>query len=217
MQFKISSKLVRAVIGVVVTTFFLIVIFFLATADTPYMSPVFVDDKLDEGIQNIIPVIPVDQVKPLVQLVSVGFPLRLKIPAINVDAEIEYVGLDPDGSMGVPKGPAEVAWYSAGSRPGEIGSAIIAGHYGWKNNMPAVFDNLFKLRKGDKIYIEDDRGVIIPFVVNESILYDQNADVVDVFRSRDGRSHLNLITCEGVWDKVSKTYSRRLVVFADRE
>jgi len=35
--------------------------------------------------------------------------------------------------------------------------------------------------------------------------------------SSDAKAHLNLITCEGVWDKVSKSYSKRLVVFTDRE
>lgn len=80
-------------------------------------------------------------------------PVRLKIPRINVNALVEYVGLTSDGAMDVPKGPAEVAWYKLGSRPGEIGSAVIAGHSGWKNNKKAVFDNLNKLKKGDKIYM----------------------------------------------------------------
>ena len=120
--------------------------------------------------------------------------------------------------MDVPKERANVAWFNLGPRPGENGSAVIAGHYGrWKNGKGSVFDNLHKLRKGDKIYVEDENGVIITFVVRESRRYDPNASVGDVFGSNDGKAHLNLITCEGVWDKVSKTYSKRLVVFTDKE
>ena len=148
---------------------------------------------------------------------TLGSPARLKIPSINVDAHIEYVGLTPDGAMDVPKDPDNVAWFDLGPHPGENGSAVMAGHYGWKNNIPAVFDNLHKLRKGDKLYIEDDKGVIITFVVRESRRYNPNDDASDVFGSTDGKSHLNLITCEGVWDKISKTYSKRLVVFTDKE
>jgi len=35
--------------------------------------------------------------------------------------------------------------------------------------------------------------------------------------SNDGKAHLNLITCAGVWDEVEKSHSSRLVVFADME
>ena len=85
-------------------------------------------------------------------------PVRLKIPAIDVDAAVEYVGLTSDKAMDVPKDPADVAWFNLGARPGENGSAIMAGHYGGKK--ASVFDNLYKLRKGDKVSIEDDKGAI---------------------------------------------------------
>ena len=148
---------------------------------------------------------------------SSGLPVRLEIPIINVDATVEYVGLTSDGAMGVPKGPAEVGWFKLGPHPGEIGSAVIAGHSGWKNNRPAVFDNLNKLKKGDKIYVIDEKGITVTFVVNEFRNYDPEANATDVFSSSDGKAHLNLITCEGVWNKVTKSRSKRLVVFTNKE
>ncbi|MDO8655387.1 MAG: sortase, partial [bacterium] len=150
--------------------------------------------------------------------VSLGLPTRLKIPSIRVDAGFQYVGLASDGAMDAPKGPADVGWFNLGPRPGENGSAVIAGHYGrWKTGEGSVFDDLNKLSQGDKLYVEDEKGAVVTFVVRESRKYDPNADASDVFGSNDGKSHLNLVTCEGVWDKVSKTYSNRLVVFTDRE
>ncbi|MDP2650578.1 MAG: class F sortase [bacterium] len=148
--------------------------------------------------------------------VSSGLPIRLKIPKLNVDSAVEYVGLTPDGVMDVPKERANVAWFNLGPPPGENGSAVLAGHYGWKNGKASVFDNLYKLRKGDKLYIENDKGEIISFVVRESRRYDPEADATEVFGSSDGKAHLNLVTCEA-WDEVSKTYSKRLVVFTDKE
>lgn len=145
-------------------------------------------------------------------------PVRLKIPVINIDATVESLGLTSQGDMDIPKGPDDVAWYKLGTRPGENGSAVIAGHYGtWKNGQGSVFDNLNKLNQGDKIYVEDDKGTIINFVVRESRRYDPSADAKDVFNSTDGKAHLNLITCEGTWNKDSKSYSERLVVFTDKE
>ena len=147
----------------------------------------------------------------------VGKPILLKIPSINVDSSVEYVGLTPDGAMDVPKGPMEIAWFELGSRPGESGSAVIAGHYGWKNNIPAVFDDLHKLRIGDKVSVEDEKGVITTFVVREMKTYKKDEVAPEVFGSSDGGAHLNLITCTGTWSKADKTFSGRLVVFTDKE
>jgi LPXTG-site transpeptidase (sortase) family protein len=150
--------------------------------------------------------------------IEYGLPVHLKISAIDVDSNVEHLGLTPTGAMDVPKGPDDVAWFNLGTRPGENGSAVIAGHYGtWKNGKGSVFDNLNKLRAGDKIYIEDDKGIDITFVVRESRSFDPKADASEVFSSDDEKSHLNLITCEGTWNKDSKSYSQRLVVFTDKE
>lgn len=149
--------------------------------------------------------------------VKPGLPIRLKIPEINVDASIEYVGLKANGEMDVPKDPAAVAWLQIGNRPGDIGSAVIAGHYGiWRNGKETVFNNLNKLKRGDNIYVEDEKGMIITFVVREKRSYSANADASSVFTSSNGKSHLNLVTCQG-WDKVSESYVKRLVVFTDKE
>ena len=163
--------------------------------------------KLLEPIQNII----------LTRQHEVGLPLHLKIPKINVESNIEYVGIGTDGDMGTPSGPDDTAWYDLGPRPGEKGSAVIDGHSGWKNNIPAVFDNLSELNVGDKLYIQNEFGSTTTFVVRKVRTYDKNKDAQNVFDSNDGKAHLNLITCEGVWDPVTKSSSERLVVFTDME
>lgn len=84
----------------------------------------------------------------------------------------------------------------------------------------SVFDDLYKLRKGDKLYIENDKGETISFVVRENRRYDPKlgkTEATYIFGSNDGKPHLNLITCEGEWDARTQQYSQRLVVFADKE
>lgn len=154
---------------------------------------------------------------PKQELASFGLPVRLKIPEINIDSAVEHVGITSDKAMDTPKNLNNVAWFNLGPRPGESGSAVIAGHYGWKNGKASVFDNLYRLREGDKLSIEDDNGVIISFVVRKSLRYDLKADASDIFSSNDGKPHLNLITCEGTWDEGYQSYPDRLVVFTDQE
>jgi len=145
-----------------------------------------------------------------------GLPISLKIPSINVDAIIAYAGLTPDGAMDIKKDPSEVAWYDLGPRPGESGSAVIAGHYGFLNGKGSVFNELHTLNKGDKLSVIDENGITTSFVVSESREYDPAADTSSVFKSYDGKAHLNLITCEGDWKQAQETYSSRRVVFTDK-
>ena len=145
-------------------------------------------------------------------------PVLLTIPNINLNAALESVGLTSRGELDVPKGPTNAAWFNLGPRPGENGTSVIDGHFGWwKNGAQAVFNNLNKLRKGDKIYVEDKNGNTTTFAVRGSRKYDPNSDASGVFVSNDGQAHLNLITCDGVWDSDQKSYPDRLVVFADKE
>lgn len=150
--------------------------------------------------------------------INYGLPVRITIPAITVDAAVESVGITAHGQMDLMKNPDNVAWYQLGSRPGDKGSAVIAGHSGiWKNGEAALFDKLHTLRPGDNIIVQDDAGTQASFIVRESKSYDPDDDAAEVFLSHDGIAHLNLITCEGAWDEASKSYAKRLVVFADAE
>ncbi len=144
-----------------------------------------------------------------------GLPIRLKIPVIGVDAAIEDALITPDGRMDVPAGTVNVAWFALGPHPGEVGSAVIGGHFGIDNGVPRVFYDLDKLKVGDKIYILDDKGNSLAFIVRKIELFDRNADATSVFTSSDGLAHLNLITCEGIWNQVNGAYPQRRVVFTD--
>jgi len=148
---------------------------------------------------------------------SVGIPTRIMIPSIAVDALIEQVALKKDGSMDVPEHPLDAAWYALGPRPGEAGSAAIDGHVDWLHGATGVFADLHKVKPGDTITVRDEKGVDIPFVVRATRTYDAAADARDVFISSDGKAHLNIITCDGKWDKSAGQYTKRLVVFADEE
>jgi LPXTG-site transpeptidase (sortase) family protein len=145
-----------------------------------------------------------------------SLPIRLKIPALNLDTEIEYVGLTPDGKMDTPKDITKVAWYEEGAMPGEEGSAVIAGHYGWTGGKASAFDKLHTLKEGDTIYVEDEAGDIVSFTVSHIRNYSPEDDAADVFTSTDKEAHLNLITCAGEWNRDTESYAERLIIFSTR-
>lgn len=200
----------KTYLWIIFTVFFVFLVFYLVpTALSQKILSVFIR-KTNTSITQKEP-------ENMAVDLLVSNPVRLVIPIINVNAPIEYVGLTSKGAMDAPEKPTDVAWFSLGVRPGEIGSAVIAGHYGeLENGEDSIFQNLNILKKGDKIFVEDKNGGGISFLVRESKTYDSDANASDIFVSNDGKSHLNLITCEGIWDGVLKTYSNRLIVFADR-
>ncbi len=154
---------------------------------------------------------------PKSEKVNYGLPVRLKIPIIDVDAAVEHVGLTSQGDMDTPKDPTNAGWFNQGPHPGDKGSSVIDGHFGWENSIPAVFDNLHRLQKGDKLHVEDEKGTITTFIVREFQTYGPNDDAAGIFSSSDGKAHLNLITCQGAWNTTQQSYATRLVVFADKE
>jgi LPXTG-site transpeptidase (sortase) family protein len=148
-----------------------------------------------------------------------GSPVRLRIPTLAVDAGFQFNGLKSDGTMEIPNNITDVGWYTGSPHPGETGNAIITGHVAQIRRSvvtkQGVFYNLSQLRQGDNVYVLNDKGQTITFVVRASRLYDPAADATDVFVSTDDRAHLVLITCEGAWNQAELSYSQRLVVFAD--
>lgn len=143
-------------------------------------------------------------------------PVILRIEKTHLSAPVEPVGINALGEMETPQKIANVAWFKYGVRPGQIGSAVINGHYGWKRFEASAFDNLHTLRIGDTVQVVDGNGATLTFVVRKLQRFAWDADPKAVFVSTDGKSHLNLITCEGTWDPEKKTYLDRLVVFTDR-
>ncbi len=138
---------------------------------------------------------------------------RLKIPTIKVNAIIKNMGVTSGGAMAVPGNRIDVGWYSSGTRPGDIGSAVIGGHNYWMDGT-GVFKNLYKLKIGDVISVVDAKGVTTVFVVRNMRTYDANDENTGIFASENG-THLNLITCSGTWDPIAKSFTKRLVIFTD--
>ncbi|MEQ1824258.1 MAG: class F sortase, partial [Fimbriimonadaceae bacterium] len=65
-------------------------------------------------------------------------PISMRIPAIQVDAEIERRPV-VDGVMADPTGPYVIAWYGATSKLGIGGNVVLAGHVDYAGVGPAVF------------------------------------------------------------------------------
>ncbi|RJQ33718.1 class F sortase [Candidatus Parcubacteria bacterium] len=150
---------------------------------------------------------------PAARAESTALPERLVIPSINVDAAVQQVGIKGDGSMATPSSFADVGWYKYGTIPGQVGSAVIAGHVDNALSLAGVFKKLEEVKIGDDIYIEQKDGSRIHFRVVDIQSFPYNEAPSELIFNRDDAARLNLITCSGDWLKKDQTYDTRLVIF----
>lgn len=145
-------------------------------------------------------------------------PTRLVIPSIGVEADVQHVGLAPDGTgqMAVPDNFTDVGWYENGVRPGMRGSAVMTGHYNGKGVSEGVFYNLETLKIGDEVVVMSAERIEDIYVVVRIEKYEYDAPTDDVFVSSDGKVRLNLITCDGEWLRAEGVFDKRTVVFTEQ-
>lgn len=135
-------------------------------------------------------------------------PSHLFIPSIKLESPIVSVGVNTKGEMDVPSGRTNnVGWYKNGTLPGKEGSAVLDAH------VYAAFSNLHKLKVGDDVYVEDERGTKLHFRVTAMQTYALKEVPLQKLFNRSGDSYLNLITCAGTFMPAQGTYSHRLIVY----
>ncbi|MFL5731867.1 MAG: class F sortase [Chloroflexia bacterium] len=144
-----------------------------------------------------------------------GLPTRLTIPSLGVYTNVEKVGLDKNHNMDIPKNPYNVAWFQPGTVPGNPGNAAIDGHLDWYGIKEAIFYFLDQLKPGDRIYVRDERGRDRAFVVTKQQTCTwQNCPLQEIFGPSTG-VRLNLITCQGTFNRAQQQYDKRLVVYSE--
>ncbi|GIH14640.1 class F sortase [Rugosimonospora africana] len=145
-------------------------------------------------------------------LPATSAPERLRIPGIGVDAPLETLHLLPDGSLAAPRAWGDAGWYADGTRPGDIGPAVIAGHID-STRGPAVFFRLDDLRVGALIEVER-AGQWLSFRAVSVAEYPKNAFPSAKVYGPTPDAQLRLITCGGGFDRRRGSYRDNIVVFA---
>ena len=138
--------------------------------------------------------------------------VRAQIPSIGVDAKIVILGVDPDGTMQVPKGPKDVAWYTFSAHPGAVGNVVLAGHVDYVNYGAAVFWHLRDLKPGDDVVLTLDDGLKYTYRISSSVAYDDATAPVAEIVGPTPTETITLITCTGTFDRRAREYDKRLVV-----
>jgi hypothetical protein len=147
-----------------------------------------------------------------------SLPVRIDIPDADIHAVLTRVGLQADGSVGVPplNQAQKAAWYDGSPSPGQAGASIIDAHVDSRETrgFRGAFYNLGSVQPGEQIEITRSDHVVATFTVDS---------VQQALKSKFPTSRvygsvpyaaLRLITCGGDFDYARGSYEDNTIVYA---
>jgi hypothetical protein len=140
-------------------------------------------------------------------------PVRVTIPALDVDGPVLPAGVNSESELDVPPDAGTLVWYRHGPSPGERGSAVVAGHLNWRG-VSGLFADLAATPIGAEITVGYDDGSKQSFVVSSVELVPKPAVSVNGVFARGGARVLRLVTCGGEFDDAVRSYRSNVVVTA---
>ena len=171
----------------------------------------------EEGLQILPSVASYDEAPKDLALTDSEQPVRLEIPALDIDAMIERVGLKPVVKEGndylqwqVPNGYV-VGWHESSSTLGHAGNTVLNGH---NNIHGSVFKDLVDLELGDLVVVHDSES-IHEYTVVETKLLPENGQPPTVrganarWIGTSGDERITLVSC---WPFTSN--DNRIIVVA---
>jgi hypothetical protein len=141
-------------------------------------------------------------------------PVRLRIPALQVESRLDGMGLQPDGSVEVPDRADRAGWYDRGPRPGQNGPAVILGHVDSKKG-PGIFFDLVNVKPGTLVHVDRSDGSTATFRVTHLERVAKTEFPTDLVYAPSLDPTLRLVTCGGSFDHARGSYRDNVIAFAD--
>lgn len=153
----------------------------------------------------------VDEYVPLT-----GLPVRMRIPALSMDFEVQATGADKTGTMMIVPAREIISWFELSAIPGNRGNAIFGGHNRWKGVNSPLF-TLDTLEIGEALEIDYDDGTTLRFLLESVFVYALKTAPAHLIMDVSGEPRLTLITCKGPFNTTTGTSDNRIVAIFREE
>jgi sortase (surface protein transpeptidase) len=144
----------------------------------------------------------------------VAEPVRLRVPAAEVDTRLQQLGRAEDGSIQAPTDFGMAGWFAEGPRPGEAGPAVLLGHLDSRTG-PGVFLRLPRLAPGAEVAVDRADGSTVRFRVTKTLQVPKARFPTEVVYGPTLAPSLRLVTCGGSFDRAAGHYQDNVIVYAD--
>ena len=145
-----------------------------------------------------------------------AWPVRVYIPALAVDAEIQDTGYDDSRTMQVVAAADIISWLREGAIPGNEGNAILAGHNKWSGKKCPLFA-LDTLQIGDEMEIEYEDGSTLKFMLESVFVYALATAPASLIMDVGGEARVTVITCKEPFNPKIGTSDNRIVAIFKEE
>lgn len=174
------------------------------------------DDAVRAGPASALPAGPaaaVPTVPPERSGEQAADPVRIRVPAVGVDAAVGPLFTTDNGVLPPPESFDATGWWHDGPEPGEPGPAVIAGHVDSYRG-PAVFFRLDEIDEGDQIFVDRADGSTVTFVAHRVERHPKDEFPTEAVYGDTPETALRLITCGGAFDEEDRRYLANVIVFA---
>ena len=137
-------------------------------------------------------------------------PVRVRIPALEVDAEIQDTGVEESGRMEVVASAFIISWLRDSAIPGNDGNSILAGHNRWAGQDGHLID-MDTLTVGDALEIEYADGEKRTFLLESVFIYALKTAPTAEIMDAGGPARITVITCKGPYNASWGTSENRII------
>lgn len=142
-------------------------------------------------------------------------PVTLRLAGQAVDAPVDPVALEDDGTMELPEDVQRVGWFEPGVAPGEAaGTAVMSGHVDAASQGRGALFELHDVEPGDAVEVVHADGRTSTWDVSVIEVHHKAALPIEELFTRRGEPRIALITCTGPFDPDARRYRDNLVVLA---
>jgi Sortase domain len=144
----------------------------------------------------------------------VSAPVRVRIPAIGVNAPVSPTGVQAGGALAIPPDPADVGWWAGGGYPGErAGAVVLAGHIDSAVSGPGALFRLQDVRPGDMITVVA-AGHSYQYRVVALHAYAKSTLPAAAVFGQQVTARLVVVSCGGPFDAATGHYLENIVAYA---
>ena len=143
-------------------------------------------------------------------------PARIRISALDVDAEIRDTGVEESGRMEVVASASVISWLRESAIPGNEGNAVLAGHNRWAGHDGQLIA-MDTLEVGDEMEIEYAGGETRTFFLESVFVYALKTAPGNRIMEEGGLARVTLITCKGPYNRDWGTSENRIVAIFKAE
>jgi len=160
---------------------------------------------------------PTDPPTPEIEEIEItSLPVRMRIPALSLDYEVQGTGADSSGTMLIVPALEITSWFTRSAIPGNKGNAILGGHNTWRGAHSRLF-TLDALEIGDEMEIEYADGTSLRFLMESVFVYPLATAPAHLIMDVRGEARVTLITCKGPYNSSIGTSDNRIVAIFKEE